>query len=319
MIKVRQMLVVPSKYSIKCPYHMEAEFITLHNTANDASANNEVAYMNRNNNQVSYHYAVDDIEVVQAVLTSRNAWHCGDGGNGKGNRKSIGVEICYSKSGGERYVKAEALAIKFVAQLLHERKWGVDRVKPHHIWSGKNCPHRIRDEGRWDDVINRIQKELNILNGEKPHIDELYHVMEKGETLYSVAKDHHVPVTELLQLNQGVDSTRIQIGQKIRLPLSKTVVKPQSKTPSNVEKPKPTPKQKWSLPTGVYKKGSKGENVKKIQRALNELKFNVGTVDGIFGAKTEDAIERFQKVYDAYHVDGVYGSRTRSKMLDLLK
>lgn len=159
MVQIRQMLVSPKKYGIKCPYAMTPEYITVHNTANDASANNEVQYMINNSNQVSYHIAVDDVEAVQGLPLDRNGWHSGDG-NGPGNRKSIGVEICYSKSGGERYRKAEQNAIKLIAQLLRERGWGIDRVKKHQDWSGKYCPHRILDEGRWEAFKAEIQKEL---------------------------------------------------------------------------------------------------------------------------------------------------------------
>ena len=49
MVKIIQKLVSSSKYSIKCPYQMTPEYITVHNTANDASAENEIAYMNNNN------------------------------------------------------------------------------------------------------------------------------------------------------------------------------------------------------------------------------------------------------------------------------
>lgn len=159
MVQIRQMLVSPKKYGIKCPYAMTPEYITVHNTANDASANNEVQYMINNSSQVSYHIAVDDVEAVQGLPLNRNGWHSGDG-NGPGNRKSIGVEICYSKSGGERYRKAEQNAIKLIAQLLKERGWGIDRVKKHQDWSGKYCPHRILDEGRWESFKAEIQKEL---------------------------------------------------------------------------------------------------------------------------------------------------------------
>ncbi|MFB4471789.1 N-acetylmuramoyl-L-alanine amidase family protein [Oceanobacillus caeni] len=166
VINPRQKMVNSNKYNIKCPYQMTAKYITFHNTANDASAENEISYMINNNNQVSYHFAVDDKEVVQGIPLNRNAWHCGDG-NGSGNRQSIGVEVCYSKSGGEKYRKAEKLAIKFIAQLLHERGWGIDRVKKHQDWSGKYCPHRVLDEGRWNDVKKAIEKELNSLKGIK--------------------------------------------------------------------------------------------------------------------------------------------------------
>lgn len=166
-IKARQKLVSPSKYPIKCPFNMTAEYITIHNTANDASAENEIAYMIRNDNQVSYHFAIDDKEVVQGIPLNRNAWHCGDG-RGNGNMKSIGIEICYSKSGGQRYIKAEELAVKFVAQLLHERGWSISKVRKHQDWSGKYCPHRILSEGRWNSFLKRIKAELDKLNKTPP-------------------------------------------------------------------------------------------------------------------------------------------------------
>lgn len=158
-IKPRQMLVASSKYGIKCPYAMTAKYITVHNTANDASANNEISYMINNNSNTSYHFAVDDKEVVQGLPLNRNGFHAGDGANGTGNRQTIGIEICYSKSGGDRFTKAEQLAAKFIAQLLKERGWGIDRVKKHQDWSGKYCPHRTLDMG-WQRFINMVSAEL---------------------------------------------------------------------------------------------------------------------------------------------------------------
>lgn len=156
-------LVSESKYSVKCPYSMTPEFIVVHNTANDASAQNEVKYMISNNNQVSFHFAVDDKEIVQGLPLDRNAWACGDGANGKGNRKGIQIEICYSKSGGVRFENAEKNAAKFIAQLLKERGWGVDKVKKHQDFSNKYCPHRTLDKG-WASFVNMIKDYLNELN-----------------------------------------------------------------------------------------------------------------------------------------------------------
>ena len=124
MYIIKQNLVASENYSVKCPHSMTAEFIVVHNTANDATAENEVACMIRNKNQVSFHYAVDDQEVVQGVPINRNTWHAGDG-NGEGNRKGISIEICYSKSGGTRFDQAEKNAAHFIANLLRERGWGI--------------------------------------------------------------------------------------------------------------------------------------------------------------------------------------------------
>lgn len=159
-MEIRKKLVDPSKYGIKCPYTMNPEFITVHNTYNDATAENEVSYMIRNDNQVSFHIAVDDKEAVQGIPLERNAWHTGDG-NGNGNRKSIGVEICYSLSGGDRYYKAEDNAAIVVAQLMKQYNIPISKVRTHQSWSGKYCPHRMLDEGRWNSFIERVQNAYN--------------------------------------------------------------------------------------------------------------------------------------------------------------
>ena len=163
----KENLVSSSKYSIKCPYPMKPRYVVCHNTANDASATNEVSYMIRNNNSVSYHLAVDDTCVIQGIPLNRNAWHAGDGSSGLGNRYGIAVEICYSKSGGPKYTAAEENAVYVMARLLYQYDLGIDALKQHADFSAKNCPHRIRDEGRWNSVKSRVATVLNaIKNGQ---------------------------------------------------------------------------------------------------------------------------------------------------------
>ena len=159
MINIRQNLVDSDRYSIKCPHDMNAEFIVVHNTANDASAENEISYMRNNDNKISFHYAVDDVEIVQGILENRNAWHSGDGASGNGNRKGIAIEICYSKSGGKKFEKAEENAAEFIASKLKEKGWGIDKVKKHQDFDNKYCPHRTLDLG-WDRFLNKIRSYL---------------------------------------------------------------------------------------------------------------------------------------------------------------
>ena len=162
-MKIIQNLADPSRYSIKCPYAMTPTRVVVHNTANDAPAANEIAYMIRNDNEVSFHYAVDDQEVVQGVPENRNTWNAGDG-NGKGNREGIAVEICYSLSGGEKFTKAEQNAAEFIASILKRYGWGMDRVTKHQDYNGKYCPHRTLDLG-WDRFLKMVEAHLN---GDKP-------------------------------------------------------------------------------------------------------------------------------------------------------
>ena len=205
MYTIKQNLVASENYSVKCPHSMTAEFIVVHNTANDATAENEVAYMIRNKNQVSFHYAVDDQEVVQGIPITRNAWACGDGANGKGNRKGIQVEICYSKSGGTRFDQAEKNAAHFIATLLRERGWSIEKVKKHQDFSNKYCPHRTLDKG-WNGFIQMIKSYLNDIPvissqgfkvGEKVRVKESATQYATGQALAWFVKGSIYEVTKV--------------------------------------------------------------------------------------------------------------------------
>lgn len=82
----------------------------------------------------------------------------GDGCNGQGNRYGIGVEICYStKYDGNEYTQAEENAVYVIARLLNQFGLGIEALKQHHDFANKNCPHRLRDEGRWEGFKGRVQ------------------------------------------------------------------------------------------------------------------------------------------------------------------
>ena len=194
MVKIIQKLVPQSKYSIKCPYEMIPEGITVHNTANDASALNEIAYMTNNNYEISYHYAVDDIQAVQGLPLNRNGWHASDG-NGPGNRKTIAIEICYSLSGGPRFDKAEENACELIASLLQEYGWGIDKVKRHYDYAPnkKYCPHRTMDYG-WDRFLNMVKAKL----GKE---DETAKPSNEVNVYYKVKTQAHGWLPEVKNLN----------------------------------------------------------------------------------------------------------------------
>lgn len=174
-MQITKMLVPESKYDIKCPYEMTPEFIVVHNTANDASAMAEISYMIGNSNKTSFHCAVDNTQIVQAIPFNRNSWNAGDGKNGDGNRKGISIEICYSKSGGERFDDAERLAAEYIAYLLKQYNWGIDRVHKHQDFANKYCPHRTLDLS-WDRFLNMIKSYLE----DKPINNESNENVENG-------------------------------------------------------------------------------------------------------------------------------------------
>ena len=159
MVPIVKMIVPSSRYYLKCPYEMTPTRIVVHNTANDASARNEITYMTNNDYETSFHYAVDDKEIVQGIEENRNGWHASDG-NGKGNREGIAIEICYSLSGDERFIKAEKNAVDLIVDILNRYNWNIDKVTKHQDYTNKYCPHRTLDMG-WDRFLNMIKEKLN--------------------------------------------------------------------------------------------------------------------------------------------------------------
>lgn len=166
-MNIRKSLIDNSRYSLKCPYYMKVEYVTYHNTDNNASADAEVKNIKRldNNAQVSFHVAVDEKEAVQVVPFNRNAWAAGDG-NGSGNRKSIHVEICRNELGANNptFKKCEDNAVEVCAQLLKENGLGIDRLKPHKYWSGKNCPSTTNHTDFERRVKNKLNSNFNTNN-----------------------------------------------------------------------------------------------------------------------------------------------------------
>ncbi|XQY90631.1 peptidoglycan-binding domain-containing protein [Metabacillus sp. HB246100] len=67
----------------------------------------------------------------------------------------------------------------------------------------------------------------------------------------------------------------------------------------------------------TLKEGSSGEVVKSLQKMLNEAGFNVGTIDGKFGSKTEAAVKEFQKKVGISQ-DGIAGNQTYAYLKDYI-
>ena len=217
-MKINKNMLPSSKYSLKAPNKMTPTQIIVHNTANDASAKNEIQYMISNNNVTSFHYAIDDKEIWQGVPEDRNTWNAGDG-HGDGNRKSIAIEICYSKSGGKRFEDAEKLAAKFIAFKLKEYGWGVDKVKKHNDYANTACPHRTLQLG-WQRFLNMVQSELNAPQEPKECegcIDTQKEVKHLTDTLKSLSDTHKRDIStlkghkELLEVQN--DDLMIKIGE----------------------------------------------------------------------------------------------------------
>ena len=68
-----------------------------------------------------------------------------------------------------------------------------------------------------------------------------------------------------------------------------------------------------STTLSLSKYGSRGEEVKEIQRRLKKWDYYNGSVDGIYGNKTKNAVKKFQK-NNNLTADGIAGKATLKKM-----
>lgn len=146
-------------------------YITIHetgNTARGADAAAHASYLkgeSASNAMVSWHYTVDDHAIVQHLPDGETAYHAGDGANGPGNTKSIGVEICVNQGGD--FEKAKQNAAALVRLLMTEHSIPLDRVVQHNHWNGKDCPKTIRNTpGGWEEF-------LKLCEGEDPNVSDL--------------------------------------------------------------------------------------------------------------------------------------------------
>lgn len=169
-------LIPESNTKARPRYNMIPLYKTIHNTGNSSSGANaemHTRYVDNTIQYISWHFTVDDKQIIQELPINESAWHAGDGSNGTGNRKTIGIEICEQK--GIDWTKARENAIKLIAFLDENIDTFVKdeaSTVPHQKWSKSNfyCPHIILDEG-WDLFLNDIEKYKNKSTSEETPVD----------------------------------------------------------------------------------------------------------------------------------------------------
>lgn len=233
------------KYPIKAEFEMKPIGVTIHETDNNASATNEIAYMQRNDNKVSFHFAVDEKEIIQGLPLDRNAWHCGDGRNGKGNRQTIAIEICrnYRTDDLTNYYKARENAEKLVGYLLKKYGWTDKDIYTHNYWNGKNCPRVILEENYLDTFKKNAMAHAGKKEPSKPTVkpkmtakEMAYHILYESHN-YGNGQERKDRLTK-----DGYNPTEVQKEINAMLVDQTTVTKPKPA-------PKPSKPQLKSIET----------------------------------------------------------------------
>ena len=274
-MQITKVICPTDKYPIKCPDKTTMEGITVHNTYNDASAMAEVSYMLGRPDKVSFHAAVDNYRVVEGLPFDRSCYAAGDGRYGFGNAKTINIEICYSKSGGDNFIEAEKLAAEYIALLLKRYGWGIDRVGTHQMRSGKYCPHRTLDMG-WQRFLNIVKE---YYDGSKPTDNKPTNSIPYEDFTLSYQKAYN----EVYGAKYGRLAEDGLRGPATRASLSHIYLA----------------------------KGQRNSLVKWCQdRLINHKHYTIPYgADGVFGSGTENIVKQFQRD-NGLAVDGIIGKNT---------
>lgn len=81
--------------------------------------------------------------------------------NRGGNNNSIGMEVCVNQ--GTDIYRTWQLSAKLTAYLMDKNSMTIDDVKQHHYFSGKNCPMTLRENHLYNDFIQMIRVEYDLL------------------------------------------------------------------------------------------------------------------------------------------------------------
>jgi len=144
VVKVRKNIVSKS-VADKVTYggRNPIKYIVIHETANTSKGANADAHArlqaSGNSRSASWHYQVDDKEIVQSFDDNKQCWHAG---NKYYNQNSIGIEICVNSDG--NFKKAVDNAVKLTKHLMDKYNIPTSNVIQHNQASGKNCPRYLR-------------------------------------------------------------------------------------------------------------------------------------------------------------------------------
>lgn len=139
--------------------------IIYHDTGNNtagATAAMHATYLagvdNLNYRARSWHYTVDDSEVIQHLPDNEVAWQ-GDTDAAYGT--TIGIETCVD-FGSDLYLTWHRTA-KLMAGLLVKYGLKVSAVKQHYDYSGKDCPRTLRHSNLYGNAIDLITAEYLVM------------------------------------------------------------------------------------------------------------------------------------------------------------
>lgn len=240
----------------------------------------------------SAHYFIDKGNIVQVVEDDRPAWHVGDGSRsgvgkyngyhryGATNNNSLGFELCLDTS-----THSSVWHMDFHVETLKRAEWLIkqkqkqynipnERVIRHFDASGKLCPGnwQYNNWAKWwafKDRLAGIKASTptgTVSKDEgKPTVNSKTYLVKTGDTLYKIARDHKVTVSQLRAWN-NLDNTLIFPETYLFVAEPKEDVKPVT----DIDKlARETIAGKHG--NGDVRKKALGNNYNKVMQRVNEI------------------------------------------------
>lgn len=242
--------------------------VTVHETANTSAGADAQAHANlqaNNPRNASWHIQVDDTEAIRSYPDSVRCGHAGADA-----KDSIAVEIAVNSDGSRAGARANAAEV--IAQLLDDNGLDEMNVVGHTYWTGKDCPHFILNEDRWDAFIDDVRAHLN---GDAPAKKES--AASSGGSSSGGSKPWpEGPLTVVGNHNEWTHKAWVK------------------------------------LLTDVGHKGASNDLTRAMQNWLSGLGYYDGYIDSSFGPLTAKALQRFLADKGVYRgrIDGDRGPMT---------
>lgn len=160
MVAIRQQLVTGGNRRVNAGTNPVSS-ITIHETGNPGRGANAAAHGNLQSRAgmgaISWHYTVDDREIVQSYEDTARCRHAG---TDAGNNTSLSIEICVNSDG--NFDKAVDRAAQLTAAKMKQHGVPLSAVRQHNSWWGKDCPQRLRANGNagWNRFTALVRQHL---------------------------------------------------------------------------------------------------------------------------------------------------------------
>jgi peptidoglycan hydrolase-like protein with peptidoglycan-binding domain len=151
-----------------------------------------------------------------------------------------------------------------------------------------------KDEHKQSQPSQPVQPVQPVQSKPAPVLVPDTYIVKSGDTLGKISAHFGLTVEAIVKLNGIKNPDLIRVGEVLKL---KSAPKPVAKPSKDVV----------PYPGHAIKKGSKGKDVERIQRAVG------ANPDGVYGPKTEAAVKAYQKRH-GLAVDGIIGPKTWSVM-----